>query len=190
MTGILGVQGSDPELTVDFVIPSEASPPLLDGSYFTSTILANVTFLPSNFVTVTPANDDEFPALKGLGISCALFSFTPGAVNPPHTHPRATELLYVIRGVLDVGFIDSSNKLRTQTIKTGDLFVFPKGLVHYEVNRHHRISKALASFNSANPGLLRLPTSLFKSGIADDVLQRSFGVSSAIIHELKNATVN
>ncbi len=34
--------------------------------------------------------------LKGEGVSHTLFNLAPCGINPPHTHPRATEILFVI----------------------------------------------------------------------------------------------
>ncbi|KAK4369456.1 hypothetical protein RND71_013248 [Anisodus tanguticus] len=56
------------------------------------------------------------------------------SVNPVHTHPRASELLFLVSGMLEVGFIDSTNKMFNQMLQTGDVFVFPKRLVHYQYN--------------------------------------------------------
>jgi hypothetical protein len=39
----------------------------------------------------------DFPALAYLDISYTLFRLAPCGANIPHIHPRATELLYVIK---------------------------------------------------------------------------------------------
>ncbi|KAG6555884.1 hypothetical protein Mapa_002526 [Marchantia paleacea] len=188
--GILEVQASDPELTSDFMVPAVVDPMSLNGSFFTNSTLRNVVVASKDFATVTPVNDGIFPALKGLGVSSALLQFPKGSVNPPHTHPRGTEILFIIEGTLDVGLVDTANKLFTQTLRDGDLFVFPKGLVHFQINRKHWTVKALASFSSSNPGLVRLPNNMFKSNIGDDVLQKSFGVNQYVIQQLKDSIVN
>ncbi|KEH37076.1 cupin domain protein [Medicago truncatula] len=36
----------------------------------------------------------------------------PWGVNPPHSHPRATEILTVLEGTLEVGFITSNPENR------------------------------------------------------------------------------
>ncbi|KAI7750124.1 hypothetical protein M8C21_013372 [Ambrosia artemisiifolia] len=51
----------------------------------------------SNVTTVTV---DELPGLNTLGISMARIDFALDGINPPHTHPRATEVLTVIEGKL------------------------------------------------------------------------------------------
>jgi quercetin dioxygenase-like cupin family protein len=42
---------------------------------------------------VTLLNVDQKPGLNTLGISLARLDFAPYSVNPPHTHPRATEII-------------------------------------------------------------------------------------------------
>ena len=59
---------------------------------------------------VTLVNVDKLVGLNTLGISLAHLDFAPYGLNPPHTHPRSTELLVVIKGTLLVGFV-----LPTQT---------------------------------------------------------------------------
>ena len=54
---------------------------------------------------VTLVNVDKLVGLNTLGISLAHLDFAPYGLNPPHTHPRSTELLVVIKGTLLVGFV-------------------------------------------------------------------------------------
>lgn len=190
LSGCWEVRASDPELTSDFAVPTGVNASTLDGNFFTSTVLRNVSAKPGNFATVTTVNVGVFPALQGLGVSNAFVQFPTGSVNPPHIHPRGTETLVVLEGELFVGLIDTTNKLFTQTLQVGDIFVFPKGLVHFQINYGPVLVKGYASFSSSNAGLVRLPNALFKSMIPDDVLAKSFGVSKNVIGKLKGATVN
>ncbi|QHN85403.1 Germin-like protein subfamily 1 member [Arachis hypogaea] len=57
---------------------------------------------------VTPVTVNELAGLNTLGISLARIDFGPKGLNPPHTHPRATEILIVIEGTLLVGFVTSN----------------------------------------------------------------------------------
>lgn len=95
-----------------------------------------------NFTTVTLVNVGVLPALQGLGMFTALLQFAAGEVNVPHTHPYGTQVLFVLEGtVVDVGLIDTTNKLLTHTPKAGDIFVLPKGLVLFLINfRKHPIN--------------------------------------------------
>ncbi|KAF2287474.1 hypothetical protein GH714_000794 [Hevea brasiliensis] len=50
---------------------------------------------------VTLVNVDVLPGLNTLGISLARLDYAPnGGLNPPHIHPRGTEILVVVEGTL------------------------------------------------------------------------------------------
>ena len=52
---------------------------------------------------------DNFPALSGEGLSYNLLEMEPCAVNLPHVHPRASELVFVISGkFLRIGFVEEN----------------------------------------------------------------------------------
>jgi quercetin dioxygenase-like cupin family protein len=85
---------------------------------------------------VTLINVMRIPGLNTLGISLARIDYAPLGENPPHTHPRATEILTVLEGTLHVGFMKSNpdNKLFSKVLNKGDVFVFPEGLIHFQFN--------------------------------------------------------
>jgi len=180
---------SDPELTQDFFVPDGVNSSMLDGNFFTFKGLRNgPKAAPGSFKPIK-AFADAFPALSGLGISAALLEFQPGSQNTPHTHPRATELFYVVDGSVMVGLVDTAGHLFNQTLYKGDLFVFPKGLVHFQVNpASYAVKKtayAFAAFSSANPGIVSLPATLFGSGISSAVLTQAFNVDGAALAQLE-----
>ena len=128
----------------------------------------------------------EFPALNGQSVSLAILEFPAGTVNPPHTHPRSAELLFVVDGSLEVGFIDTTNKLYTQTLQLGDIFVFPKGLVHFQYNSDPKEpAAAVSAFGSANAGTVSIPSTVFATGIDDNVLAKAFKTDVATIQKIK-----
>ncbi|XWS51051.1 hypothetical protein CRYUN_Cryun12cG0143000 [Craigia yunnanensis] len=59
--------------------------------------------------SLTPGNVLTFPGLNTLGIAMNRVDFGPGGLNPPHLHPRASEIGVVIEGKLLVGFVTSNN---------------------------------------------------------------------------------
>jgi uncharacterized cupin superfamily protein len=76
---------------------------------------------------VTGANVEKVPGLNTMGVSLVRIDYAPGGwLNPPHTHPRATELVFVLYGALDVGFVTTANRLVSWTIA--------RGLVHLQRN--------------------------------------------------------
>ncbi|KAG6555836.1 hypothetical protein Mapa_002477 [Marchantia paleacea] len=181
----IGIKASDPELTTDFSAPAG-----VDGNYFKSTLLTNVPVASPKFATVTALNQNNFPALLGLGVSSAVLQFSPGSINPVHYHPRGSELFYVLQGCLDVGFVDTANKLFTATVCAGESFVFPRAMTHFQINRGNVLAKGLVAFSSSNPGTSRLPNVLFKSGITDEILMKSFGAGKLTIDQLRSGVVN
>ncbi|EMS67472.1 Germin-like protein 1-3 [Triticum urartu] len=65
---------------------------------------------------VTAANVEKLPGLNTLGVSMSRVDYAPWGMNPPHTHPRATEIIYVLEGSLDVGFVTTAGKLFARTV--------------------------------------------------------------------------
>ncbi|KAK1386155.1 hypothetical protein POM88_023890 [Heracleum sosnowskyi] len=175
----------DPDILTDFIVPANVS--TIDGNFFTFTgmrvLVGGQT--PPGF-KVFKASMAEFPALNGQSVSYAALQFPPGTTNPPHTHPRASELLFVVDGTLEVGLIDTTNKLYTQTLQTGDMFVFPKGLVHYQYNADSQKSVlAISAFGSSSAGTVSVPSTVFATGIDDNILALSFKTDVATIQKIK-----
>ncbi|KAI9186569.1 hypothetical protein LWI28_018662 [Acer negundo] len=57
---------------------------------------------------VTQVNVAQIAGLNTLGVSLARIDYAPYGQNPPHTHPRASEILFVQEGTLYVGFVTSN----------------------------------------------------------------------------------
>ncbi|KAH7669177.1 Germin protein [Dioscorea alata] len=187
------VLASDPDITSDFILPKGVT---LDANFFTfkdlrKAMQRNQTMpMHESFFKVTKASESEFKALKGQSVSLALLQFGPGGINPAHIHPRSAELLFILKGKLRVGFVDCENKVFMKVIKEGDVFVFPKGLVHFQMNEEEEKDVvAVAAFGSANPGVVVLPTSLFGSGIDSEVLVKSFKTDNVTIQKLISANM-
>ncbi|KAJ7518297.1 hypothetical protein O6H91_21G062600 [Diphasiastrum complanatum] len=165
-------------------------PAEVQASDFTSAVLKNPGNTSNGLdVAVTAANVLTFGGLNTLGISAARIDFGKNGLNPPHIHPRATELLYVLQGTLLVGFVSSTpeNQLYALKINAGELFVFPKGLVHFQLNVGDGPALALSSFNSQNQGTSQLPKALFVSNppIDDAVLEKALQLNAADVQHLR-----
>lgn len=185
---VLVATASDPELTTDFFVPEGTNKSTLTGAYFSTSILRNGSGLvPPSKYAIKRVNSDALPALTGLGVSTALLEYLPGGINTLHTHPRGSEVLTVLQGELNVGLIDSGNKLYTKVLQSADVFVFPKGLVHYQINLGNSTVLAYAAFSSSNPGTISLPVNIFASGIEDVVLETAFKVDGGVVDELQAA---
>jgi len=160
---------------------------MIDGNFFTSTGLHGLMDddpAELKSFTVLKASASEFPALTGQSVSFAVL-FPPGSVNPPHTHPRSAEQLFSIDGILDVGFVDSKNKLYTQTLQPVCIFVFPKGLVHFQHCKGKDSAVAVSAFGSASAGTVSIPGTVFGAGIDDEVLAKSFKTDVPTVQKVK-----
>ncbi|XP_017641258.2 germin-like protein 9-3 [Gossypium arboreum] len=183
----LSAISGDPDIISDFVVPIGVNATVLDGNFFTYTGMRPLinSDPPTNF-TVTKATMAEFPALNGQSVSYAVLEYPAGSVNPPHTHPRAAELLFLTYGILEVGFVDTTNKLFTQRLQAGDIFVFPKGLVHYQFNcAENDFAVAVSAFGSAAAGTVSVPSTVFATSIDDEILAKSFKTDVQTIQKLK-----
>ncbi|CAA2933987.1 germin-like protein 5-1 [Olea europaea var. sylvestris] len=137
---------------------------------------------------VTLANVEKIPGLNTLGLSLARIDFAPGGVNPPHTHPRATEMIYVLEGELDVGFITTANVLIPKSIKKGEIYTFPRGLVHFQLNNGKVPASVLSAFNSQLPGTQSIAVTLFtaKPPVPDNVLTKAFQVGTKEVEKIRS----
>jgi quercetin dioxygenase-like cupin family protein len=136
---------------------------------------------------VTGANVEKVPGLNTLGVSLSRIDYAPGGLNPPHTHPRATEVVFVLYGELDVGFITTANKLFAKTITQGDVFAFPRGLVHFQKNNADKPAAVISAFNSQLPGTQSIAMTLFGASpeVPDDVLAKAFQIGTEEVDKIK-----
>lgn len=112
--------------------------------------------------------------------------FDLNGINVPHYHPRATEIAYVLEGKIYSGFVDTQGKLYARVLEKGEVMVFPRGLLHFQMNVGDSPAAILGSFDSQNPGLMKIPSSIFGSNIKEELLQKAFGLSARELHRLKN----
>jgi quercetin dioxygenase-like cupin family protein len=138
---------------------------------------------------VTTVNVDQIPGLNTLGISLARIDFAPYGQNPPHTHPRATEILVVLEGTLYVGFVTSNtdNRLFTKVLNKGDVFVFPVGLIHFQFNMGKANAIAIVALSSQNAGVITIADAVFGSDppINPDVLTKAFQLDKNVVEHLQ-----
>ncbi|KAL2895414.1 Germin-like protein subfamily 1 member 17 [Bienertia sinuspersici] len=170
--------------------PMEAKP---EDFFFSGLDVAGDTVnkVGSNVTTVSVV---EFPGLNTLGISLARIDYAPhGGLNPPHTHPRATEVLTVLEGTLYVGFVTSNlpngeNRFFPKVLNKGDVFIFPQGLIHFQFNIGKYPAVALSSLSSQNPGVITIANAVFGASppISVDVLSKAFQLDEKIVKLLQS----
>jgi len=138
--------------------------------------------------SATVANVLTFPGLNTLESSINRVDFAIGGVIPPHTHPRATETNLVISGQVLVGFVTTGNVYFSKVLTAGQIFVIPKGLVHFQRNVGPGKALIFTTFNSQLPGAAVVPLNLFAStpSIPNDVLTKTFQVGDDVVNSIKS----
>ncbi|KAL9106814.1 MAG: hypothetical protein Q9227_008236 [Pyrenula ochraceoflavens] len=181
-------------------IPSpSSSPPLSNTALIDSLILApseqdklailvpnppNVANLTYTFInnTVSPptggtialAAIDAFPALQLGNVAAAIGFVNPCGLNTPHSHPRASEFLTVVRGELVTGLILEENPGSAGNVVGGaapdngplpqvgttlQLYqgtLFPQGSVHFQFNPTCEPAVFAAAFDNRDPGRIQI----------------------------------
>uniref|UniRef100_A0A6N2LUL9 Germin-like protein n=1 Tax=Salix viminalis TaxID=40686 RepID=A0A6N2LUL9_SALVM len=195
---LLAIVSADPDLLQDVCVADLSSGVKVNGFTCKANISAEDFFfvglakpgLTNNTFgsLVTAANVQKIPGLNTLGVSMSRIDYAPGGLNPPHTHPRATEMVFVLEGQLDVGFITTANVLISKTIKVGETFVFPKGLVHFQKNNGQVPAAVIAAFNSQLPGTQSIAATLFSAQppVPDHVLTMAFQVGTKEVRKIKS----
>ena len=74
-------------------------------------------------------------------------------MNTPHTHPRATEILYLVSGEMETGFIEENGARFVHNVLTkGQGTLFPQGSIHYQINTGCDPVLFVAALNNEDPG--------------------------------------
>ena len=112
-------------------------------------------------------------------------------MNTPHTHPRATEILYLVTGEMEAGFIEENGARFVDNVLTkGQGTLFPQGSIHYQINTGCDPVLFVAALNSEDPGTIQvsqrcevyspsllshplIPPTVF--GLPPDVVQATLG---------------
>ncbi|KAL5977041.1 hypothetical protein ACLOJK_021379 [Asimina triloba] len=144
-------------------------------------------FLGNSLITVLA---DKIPGLNKLGIGLARRDFAPGGVAQPHYHPRATEVLTVLKGSIYAGFVTTNpqNRLFSKILHKGDVFVFPLGLIHFQRNVGRGIAITISALSNENPGVIVVPNSIFGSNgtIPIELLTTAFQLDKKVVEELQS----
>ncbi|KAL6843693.1 hypothetical protein ACP4OV_026264 [Aristida adscensionis] len=194
---------SDPTQLQDFCVADRASPVFVNGLVCKNPKLVTANDFAFHIVpgqpnaqgvAVTPVFVDQLPGLNTLGTALARLDFVPGGQNPPHTHPRATEVLVVVTGTLLVGFVTSNapplnNQLFTKQLVEGDVFVFPQGLIHFQLNNGKVPVLAFSAFGSQSPGVITIANAVFgaKPPISDAILAKAFMLEKDTVDWLQSS---
>ncbi|KAI3976521.1 hypothetical protein MKX01_008379 [Papaver californicum] len=138
-------------------------------------------------IGTSTGNVRSFPGLNTLGLSMSRIDFAPNGTIPLHTHPRASETGFVIKGEVLVGFISTKSVFYSKVLKAGEMFVVPKGLVHFQKNVGLGKATTMTAFNSHLPGTVILSTIFVSSpAIPNGILAQNFLVDEAVIASIKS----
>ena len=194
---------NDPDPLQDFCVAKKATAddPTINGAVCKPIAEVSATDFKSDFlknagdtnntpekVSVLAANVANFAAVNTLGISMARIDWAKGGINPPHVHPRATEILFLVEGSLYVGFITSngSNTLFATYLQKGEVFIFPRGLIHFQLNVGKSNAFAIAALNSQNFGVSQVAAALFTpTNLDDQVLIKGFRTTQEIVDTIQ-----
>ncbi|KAI3694984.1 hypothetical protein L1987_77971 [Smallanthus sonchifolius] len=70
----------------------------------------------------------------------------------------------------------------------GEIFTFPRGLIHFQINNGKVPAAVIAGFNSQLPGTQRVADALFASSpmVDDVVLTKAFQVGTEVVEKIKS----
>ncbi|MCI33877.1 germin-like protein [Trifolium medium] len=97
-------------------------------------------------------------------------------------------MIFVKEGVLEVGFLDTQNKLFQKALKEGDVFVIPKGLFHFFLNRGVEVTTVFSVFNSQNPGL-GSPTATPSSESVEKIKRKLISLSESEVDSVDDLSL-
>ncbi|KAH6757228.1 RmlC-like cupins superfamily protein [Perilla frutescens var. hirtella] len=159
-----------------------------DDFFFSGLHLSGNTSNPSGSASTT-VSVNQIPGLNTLGMILVRVDLRPNGFFRPHIHHRATELVTVLEGSIEIGFVTSypNYKHFSKVVRRGDVFVVPVGLIHYARNVGRGNAAALVAFNSQNPGFTFVPNGVFgaEPPIDGDFLSRAFKLDKEIVEDLQ-----
>ena len=154
--------------------------------------------------TLKPLFVSQMPALQGEGVAFTLFKLDPCSINLPHTHPRATELLFVIfyKSIkklksfylklisaenLQVGFTEENGGREIiNTIKTGQATLYDSFscyMIHFQQNLGCKPAEFIVAFNNEDPGVISIAKQRFM--LPDEALEATFVLSEEEILSIR-----
>ncbi|XP_057782669.1 putative germin-like protein 2-1 [Salvia miltiorrhiza] len=150
---------------------------------------ANTSFNEYGVGAVAFASVATVPGFNTLGITATRGVIAPNGIIPPHSHLRASEVIYVEEGVVEVGFITSypDYKYYTKILNKGDVFIFPVGLVHTGRNLGRKNCVIFGALNSQNPGFNFIPDAVLaaKPAVNSTYLSKAFKLDEKTIKDLQ-----
>lgn len=87
-----------------------------------------------------------------------------------------------------MGLISTSNVFYAKNLTAGEMFVIPRGLVHFQMNIGEEKALIFTAFNSHLPGAVIVSLNLFGSrpSVPTDVLTKAFQVEQSVVDQIKS----
>lgn len=128
---------------------------------------------------------DKFPAITTQGLTIVRFRIVPCGCQLAHSHPRASEILSLISGgPLQVGFVDTKGETHVNLLYPGDVTLFPRGMIHFELNVGDKEAEYISALNSQNPGTLTAAAALFR--IPERALSTSLNLPATLLQRINS----
>lgn len=161
----------------------------------------NYTGFTFNFTTASPGTDVTpngmlqanqvstnpfLSTLSGDGNGQTLVTLGPCASNTPHTHPRGSEISFVLYGAIEFGMVEENagmNDLVFRNVVQNTTIHIPQGILHFSFNPTCEPAAFLANFATADPGTQTMWNSMMR--VPTHILNAATGVSEAILDQLK-----
>jgi oxalate decarboxylase/phosphoglucose isomerase-like protein (cupin superfamily) len=132
--------------------------------------------------------DPVLATLPNDGVGQAFVTLRACAINQPHVHPRGTELAFVTKGSVFMGFLEENGGRFVGTnVGEGENFVFPQGLMHYAQNLGCEDAQFTASFPTRDPGTQTIASNFFR--LPAEAQRATFGLEDADIKKVADAAL-
>lgn len=115
----------------------------------------NTLSLPIGQLSLGTVDNSPLLGAPDIQMSYVAVKLNAGATLPAHTHPRATEMDYVVYGVVKNSIVEEFGSARPSIdaiLHAGEVGVIPEGLVHAQTCMGSEGCLFIAMLNSADPG--------------------------------------
>ncbi|KAI8920065.1 RmlC-like cupin domain-containing protein [Powellomyces hirtus] len=130
-------------------------------------------------------NLKTLPSLDRQKMAMTLILLEPCGINLPHTHPRASEGLYVVSGdkVLLGVVEENGSKVILNNLHKGETTAVPQGAIHFEQNLQCEPAVLIAANNNDDPGTLTIGSEFWM--LPYGTLEASMGISEDEIRKIR-----
>jgi quercetin dioxygenase-like cupin family protein len=126
-------------------------------------------------------------SLPNGGSGQTVVTMGPCAGNTPHTHPRGSEISFMLYGNITFGMIEENANMNMPIIRNitaGDTIHIPQGVLHFSHNPYCEPAAFLASFGNSDPGTQTTWNSMMR--VPSYILNAATGLTEATINQLKS----